>query len=107
MVTGRQRIALCRASPGTPSTVSVWSPGQGSRTIVLPGHHDVACTQLLWSPDGSQLLYAAKATERGLTKADNLQHGWTVIDLRSGRVHDVTAPGQPAAWLPGPAGESR
>jgi hypothetical protein len=30
-----------------------------------------------------------------------------VIDLRSGQVHDVTAPGQPAAWLPGPAGERR
>ena len=39
----------------------------------------------------------------GLTQADNLQHGWTVIDLRSGRVHDVTAPGQPAAWLPATA----
>jgi hypothetical protein len=102
-----QRIALCRASPGTPSTVSVWSPGRGSRTIVLPGHHDVMCNQLLWSPDGSQLLYAAQATDRGLTHADNLQHGWTVIDLRSGRVQDVTAPGQPAAWLPGPAKESR
>ena len=102
-----QRIALCRASPGTPSSVSVWSPGQGSRTIVLPGHHDVACNQLLWSPDGSQLIYAAWASERGLTQADNLQHGWTVIDLRSGRVHDVTAPGQPAAWLPGTAKESR
>ena len=102
-----QRIALCRASPGAPSSVSVWSPGQGSRTIVLPGHHDVACNQLLWSPDGSQLIYAAWATEHGLTQADNLQHGWTVIDLLSGRVHDVTAPGQPAAWLPGPAKESR
>ena len=102
-----QRIAFCRASPGTPSSVSVWSPGRGSRTIVLPGHHDVACNQLLWSPDGSQLIYAAWATERGLTQADNLQHGWTVIDLRSGRVQDVTAPGQPAAWLPGPAKESR
>jgi len=102
-----QRIAFCRASPGAPSSVTVWSVGRGSRTIVLPGHHDVACRQLLWSPDGSQLIYAAQATERGLTKADNLQHGWTVIDLRSGRVHDVTAPGQPAAWLPGPAGESR
>jgi hypothetical protein len=102
-----QRIALCQASPGIPSSVSVWSLGQGSRTIVLPGHHDVVCTQLLWSPDGSQLLYAAKATDRGLTRADNLQHGWTVIDLRSGRVQDVTAPGQPAAWLPGPAKESR
>ena len=102
-----QRIALCRASPGAPSSVSVWSPGQGSRTIVLPGHHDVACNQLLWSPDGSQLIYAAWATEHGLTQADNLQHGWTVIDLLSGRVHDVTAPGQPAAWLPGTAGKSR
>ena len=102
-----QRIALCRASPGAPSSVSVWSPGQGSRTIVLPGRHDVACNQLLWSPDGSQLIYAAWATEHGLTQAVNLQHGWTVIDLLSGRVHDVTAPGQPAAWLPGTAGESR
>jgi WD40 repeat protein len=102
-----QRIAFCRASPGAPSSVSVWSVGQGVRTIALPGHHDVACNQLLWSPDGSQLIYAAWATERGLTQADNLQHGWTVIDLRSGRVHDVTAPGQPAAWLPGTAEESR
>ena len=53
---------------------------------MLPGRHDVACNQLLWSPDGSQLIYAAWASERGLTQADNLQHGWTVIDLRSGRV---------------------
>jgi hypothetical protein len=102
-----QRIALCQARPGTPSSVSVWSPGQGSRTIVLPGHHDVLCNKLLWSPDGSQLIYAAWATEHGLTQADNLQHGWTVIDLRSGRVHNVTAPGQPAAWLPGTAEENR
>jgi Tol biopolymer transport system component len=102
-----QRIAFCRASPGTPSSVSVWSVGQGVRTIALPGRRDVWCNQLLWSPDGSQLIYAAWATERGLTQADNLQHGWTVIDLRSGRVHDVTAPGQPAAWLPGTAEESR
>jgi hypothetical protein len=102
-----QRIAFCQASPGTPSSVSVWSVGRASRTIALPGRHDVACNQLLWSPDGSQLIYAAYATERGLTQADALQHGWTVIDLRSGRVHDVTAPGQPAAWLPGTAGESR
>jgi Tol biopolymer transport system component len=102
-----QRIAFCQASPGTPSSVSVWSVGRASRTIALPGRHDVACNQLLWSPDGSQLIYAAYATERGLTQADALQHGWTVIDLRSGRVHDVTASGQPAAWLPGTAGESR
>ena len=102
-----QRIAFCQASPGTPSSVSVWSVGRVSRTILLPGRHDVACNQLLWSPDGSQLIYAAYATERGLTQADALQHGWTVIDLRSGRVHDVTAPGQPAAWLPGTAEESR
>ena len=102
-----QRIAFCRASPRAPSSIAIWSVGHGVRTIVLPGHHDVACHQLLWSPDGSQLIYAAYATERGLTQADNLQHGWTVTDLRSRRVHDVTAPGQPAAWLPGPAGESR
>lgn len=102
-----QRIAFCRASPRAPSSVSVWSPGREARTIVLSGRHDVVCNQLLWSPDGSQLIYAAYATERGLTEADNLQHGWTVIDLRSGRVHDVTAPGQPAAWLPGTAEESR
>ena len=54
-----QRIAYCRASPRAPSGVTVWSVGQGSRTIVLPGHHDVGCNQLLWSPDGSQLIYAA------------------------------------------------
>jgi WD40 repeat protein len=102
-----QRIAFCRASPRVPSSVSVWSLGQEVRTIVLPGHHDVLCNKLLWSPDGNQLIYAAYATERGLTQADDLQHGWTVIDLRSGRVHDVTAPGQPAAWLPGQAGEGR
>jgi WD40 repeat protein len=102
-----QRIAFCRARPGTPSSVTIWSVGRGSRTILLPGHHDVVCNQLLWSPDGSQLIYSAYATNRGLTEADKLQHGWTVIDLRSGRVHDVTAPGQPAAWLPGTAEESR
>jgi hypothetical protein len=101
-----QRIAICRAGPGAPSSVAVWSPGRAVRAIVLPGRHDVACNQLLWSPDGSQLVYAAYATEHGLDAAADLQHGWTVIDLRSGQVHNVTAPGQPAAWLPGPAGES-
>jgi hypothetical protein len=55
---------------------------------------------LLWSPDGTQLIYSAATTSKGLTRADDLQHGWTVIDLRTGKVHDVTAPGQPAAWLP-------
>lgn len=102
-----RRIAFCQAAPGAASSVAVWSVGQRVRTIVLPGHHDVQCHQLLWSPDGSQLIYAARATDRGLTRPADLQHGWTVIDLRSGRVHDVTAPGQPAAWLPGTAGESR
>jgi hypothetical protein len=101
-----QRIAFCLARPQTLSSVIVWSLGQGVRTIALPGHHDAWCNQLLWSPDGSQLIHAG-ATGRGLTQADSLQHGWTVIDLRSGGVHDVTAPGQPAAWLPGAAGESR
>ena len=99
-------VVISRASPRAPSSIAIWSVGHGVRTIVLPGHHDVACHQLLWSPDGSQLIYAAWA-KHGLTLADELQHGWTVIDLRSRRVHDVTAPGQPAAWLPGPAGESR
>ena len=101
---GRQ-IAYCQAGGRVSSSVTVWAVGQGkaARTIVLPGHHDIGCTQLLWSPDGSQLIYAAQSTTNGLTQADNLQRGWTVIDLRSGRVHDVTAPGQPAAWLPATA----
>ena len=102
-----QRIALCQAEKNVPSSVSIWTVGRAIRTIVLPGRHDPGCNQLLWSPDGSGLIYAAWATEHGLTQADNLQHGWTVIDLRSGRVHDVTAPGQPAAWLPAPAGGTR
>jgi len=102
-----QQIAFCRASPRVPSSVTVWSAPRAARTIMLPKHHDVACTQLLWSPDGRQLIYSAYATEQGLTQSANLQHGWTVIDLPSGRVHDVTAPGQPAAWLPGTAGGSR
>jgi WD40-like Beta Propeller Repeat len=101
-----QRIAFCEASPRGPSSVTIWSVGQRVKTITLPGRHDVWCNQLLWSPDGSQLIYAG-ATGRGLTQADSLQRGWTVVDLRSGRVHDVTAPGQPAAWLPGTAEESR
>jgi WD40 repeat protein len=94
------RASFGQASGNGPSSVTVWTVGTASRTIVLPGRHDLYCTQLLWSPDGSQLIYAAQVTSRGLTQADDLQHGWTVIDLRSGRVHDVIAPGQPAAWLP-------
>jgi hypothetical protein len=101
-----QQIASCRDSPGAPSSVTIWAPGRAVRAIVLPGRHDVYCNQLLWSPDGSQLIYAAYATEHGLDAAADLQHGWTVIDVRTGRVHNVTAPGQPVAWLPGPAGES-
>jgi WD40 repeat protein len=105
-----QQIASCQASQNIPSSVTVWTVGQAARRIVLPGRHDLYCTQLLWSPDGRQLIYAAQTTVKGLTQADNLQHGWTVIDLRSGRVHDVTAPGQPTAWLPTTArtaGETR
>ena len=101
---GRQ-AATCFAAPGQPSGVSVLTvaattPHITTRTITLPGHRDAACDQLLWSPDGTQLIYSAATTSKGLTRADDLQHGWTVIDLRTGKVHDVTAPGQPAAWLP-------
>jgi hypothetical protein len=109
-----QQIAFCPVSRNARSSVTVWAVGQGqgqaARTIVLPGRHDLYPTQLLWSPDGRQLIYSALVNNNGLTRADNLQRGWTVIDLRSGRVHDVTAPGQPSAWLPGTAstaGETR
>ncbi len=103
------QAAVCSAAPGQPSSVSVLTAaGTASRTvtartITLPGHRDAACDQLLWSPDGTQLIYSARTTFRGLTQADDLQHGWTVIDLRTGTAHDVTAPGQPAAWLPAKA----
>jgi hypothetical protein len=56
--------------------------------------------QLVWSPDGTQLIYSAFATSHSLTQSDDLQHGWTIIDPATGKVRDVTAPGQPAAWLP-------
>jgi WD40 repeat protein len=100
------RVATCSAGDGKLSSVSVLdvlaaAAGGTARTITLPGRHDVVCAQLLWSPDGTQLIYSAVATTNGLTEAANLQHGWTVIDLRTGAVHDVAAPGQPAAWLPG------
>jgi hypothetical protein len=97
-----QQIAFGQAGQEVPSSVTVWAAGKGKavRTIVLPGRHDLYCRQLLWSPDGSQLIYSAQVTGTGLTQADDVQHGWTVIDLRSGQVHNVTAPGQPTAWLP-------
>jgi hypothetical protein len=100
------RVATCSAGNGKLSSVSVLdvsaaAAGGTARTITLPGRHDVVCAQLLWSPDGTQLIYSAVATTNGLTEAANLQHGWTVTDLRTGAVHDVAAPGQPAAWLPG------
>ena len=101
-------LAFCHDLEGQPSAVTVLpvSPGGtvgGTRTIALPGRHDPFCNQLLWSPDGSQLGYGAYVTTHGLTQADSLQRGWTIIDLRSGAVHDVKAPGQPAAWLAGSA----
>jgi hypothetical protein len=96
------QLATCHAAQGKQSSVTLLRVTDGrsvvTQTILLPGRHDVACNQLLWSPDSTQLIYSAVAT-RGLTQADSLQHGWTVIDLATGRVHDVTAPGQPAAWL--------
>jgi hypothetical protein len=99
-----KQAASCDARQGQQSSVTVLSIAGDrvtpTRTIPLPGHHDVSCGQLLWSPDGTQLIYSAYATSHGLTQADNLQHGWTVIDPATGKVHDVTAPGQPAAWLP-------
>jgi hypothetical protein len=97
-----QQIAFGQAGQEVPSSVTVWAAGKGKavRTIVLPGRHDLYCRQLLWSPDGSQLIYSAQVTGTGLTQADDVQHGWTVIDLRSGQVQSVTAPGQPTAWLP-------
>jgi Tol biopolymer transport system component len=98
---GRQ-VATCSARDGKPSSVSVLnaSAAGATRTITLRGRRDVWCAQLLWSPDGTQLIYSAMATTKGLTQAANLQRGWTVIDLRTSAVHDVTALGQPAAWLP-------
>jgi hypothetical protein len=106
---GRQ-IATCAAAPGRASTVSVLTVSAtggttalaGVQSYSLPGRHDVFCDQLLWSPDGSQLAYSGMVTFQGLTQADDLQHGWTVIDLRTGAVHGVAAPGQPAAWLLAP-----
>ena len=99
-----KQAASCDARQGQQSSVTVLSitgdTVTPTRTIPLPGHHDVFCDQLLWSPDGTQLIYSAYATSHGLTQADDLQHGWTVIDPATGKVHDVTAPGQPAAWLP-------
>jgi len=103
---GRQ-LASCRSGRGRQSSVTVWTVGGATRTIELPGRHDVGCDQLLWSPDGSQLIYSAQVSTKGLTQADNQQHGWTVIDLRTGQVHNVSAPGQPAAWLPATAGAGR
>jgi len=106
---GRQ-IASCRdfrTDPEEPA-VTIWTLGGPTRTITLRGHQDLGCDQLLWSPDGHQLIYSGTTNPKGLTDADRLQHGWTVIDLRSGQVHDVTAPGQPVAWLTGvPAGGPR
>jgi WD40 repeat protein len=102
-----QRLAVCQASQHEPSSVAVWTVGGAARTVLLPGRHDLECNQLLWSPDGNQLMYAGVAKAGGLNWADDLQPGWTVIDLRSGRTHDVTAPGQPAAWLPATASGTR
>lgn len=100
------KIATCSAGDGKPSSVSVLTVSAAAtaataQTIKLPRRHDVYCDQLLWSPDGTQLIYSAVATTTGLTRAANLQHGWTVVDLRTSAAHDVAAPGQPAAWLPG------
>jgi hypothetical protein len=99
-----KQAASCHAGQGQQSSVTVLSMAGDkvtpTRTITLPGHHDAFCDQWLWSPDGTQLIYSAFATSHGLTQADDLQHGWTVIDPATGKVHDVTAPGQPAAWLP-------
>ena len=79
----------------------------GVQTYPLPRRHDVLCDQLLWSPDGRQLAYSGIVTFQGLTQADDIQHGWTIIDLRTGTVHDVAAPGQPAAWLMAPRAASK
>jgi hypothetical protein len=103
-----QRLAVCQARRHAPSSVAVWTVGQAARTVMLPGHQDLGCYQLLWSPDGNQLMYAGSPRAGGgLTALEDLQHGWTVIDLRTGRTHDVTAPGQPAAWLPATASGTR
>jgi hypothetical protein len=104
---GRQ-IASCQIqgldTAAAQPAVTIWTVGGPTRTIPLPGHHDFGCDQLLWSPDGRQLAYSARVSDKGLTASANLQHGWTVIDLRSGQVHDVTAPGQPVVWLPASGG---
>ena len=83
-----------------PAKVVVWTPGGATRTIALPGHHGESATVLLWSPDGQQLIYAAQSNAPTLTTSQAFKRGWTVIDLRTGQVHEVKAAGQPAAWLP-------
>jgi WD40 repeat protein len=97
-----QQIAYCFAAAGQPTVVAVLTAaGRVVKSIALPGHEDQQCWQLLWSPDGSQLAYSGVRTNHGLTRADDLQNGWTVIDVRTGAVHDVAGAGQPVAWLPG------
>ena len=105
MVTGR---AADRPLPGQPG-----HPVQCLRLVPGPGEPGRSCspgttTSAARSCSGHRTEASSstrpRRPERGLTQADNLQHGWTVIDLRSGRVQDVTAPGQPAAWLPAPGG---
>jgi hypothetical protein len=95
-----KRIATI-ASAGRHWAMQVWPLAGRMQQVPIAGHESQFPVQVLWSPDGSQLVLAWQRT--GNTEAATLVNGWTVLDLRTKRTHDVTAPGQPAAWLPGGA----
>jgi hypothetical protein len=96
-----KRIATIAPS-GHGWAMQVWPLTGRMQQIVIPGHDSQFPTQVLWSPDGSQL--AVAWDKQTSTEESSVVQGWTVLDLRTKQVHTVTAPGQPAAWLPGQSG---
>jgi WD40-like Beta Propeller Repeat len=84
---------------GRSGTVQVWPLSGQPRAIRMPVPAGDFPLGLIWSPDGTQLMYAVDSSKQGLTASSNTINGWTVLDLRTGHAHTVNAPGQPVAWL--------
>lgn len=94
-----KRIAVLTYTRAVPVLLEIWTLTGGLERIAVTASSTEFANQLLWSPDGSQL--AVSWERNASTYTAGLVRGWTVLDLRTKQEHNVTAPGQPAAWLPG------
>lgn len=95
---GKRIATPVRGEHASSWTIQIWPLSGRPATIAVPGLRDDFITRLLWSPDGTQLACGLE-NGRATSESQLAVHGWTIVNVRTGQAHNVTAPGEPAAWL--------